>query len=55
MARTGRDDHSCIGVPTLNTLVEHDILGVVLSRITENKVNGVTEIMVAKIDEIGSQ
>lgn len=43
VAGSSWDDHGCIGVSTLDTLVEHDVLGIVLSTITETKINDVTE------------
>lgn len=43
MASTSWNDHGCISVSTLDTLVEHDVLGIVLSAITETMINDVTE------------
>ena len=55
MTGTSWDDHGGVGVSTLDALVEHDILRIVLSTITENKINDVTETnMASKIDETGA-
>ena len=55
MTGTSWDDHGRVGVSTLDALVEHDILRIVLSTITENKINDVTETnMASKIDETGA-